>query len=116
MKGDHPRIRGEHLEDYDPMVIDEGSSPHPRGALFQIGSGRCAIRIIPASAGSTHAGSTGPPPWEDHPRIRGEHVLALWVDDVIEGSSPHPRGARPPPSPRGSRTRIIPASAGSTAL
>ena len=33
----------------------------------------------------------------DHPRIRGEHVVPLGVGDHPGGSSPHTRGAPPPP-------------------
>ena len=52
--------------------------------------------------------------FEDHPRIRGEHVAQIPGKIVKAGSSPHTRGAR-----RGSRrpsagTGIIPAYAGST--
>ena len=70
--------------------------------------------IIPAYAGSTGSISSAGRSLADHPRIRGEHFVA--VDDVEErmGSSPHTRGA-----PKYSREcdmdgRIIPAYAGST--
>ena len=50
----------------------------------------------------------------DHPRIRGEHEEAMTPEEVMEGSSPHTRGARRkralPAFPGG----IIPAYAGST--
>ena len=52
---DHPRIRGEH----HPMTLykssSSGSSPHPRGALVLRAGRDGALRIIPASAGSTLA-------------------------------------------------------------
>ena len=112
---DHPRIRGEHdmhqLLDASSMwiipayagstfsvplvtALDMGSSPHTRGAPSERGRGAC---------------------WcQDHPRIRGEHAIALsrwnvalgiipayagstrffgkiWAKSV--GSSPHTRGA-----------------------
>ena len=113
--GDHPRIRGEHGQERQQdepvygiipayagstglMVIDldvdEGSSPHTRGARRD-GCDEGHLR-------------------QDHPRIRGEHVIVLFevfrpsgiipayagstcsslvTVDGYRGSSPHTRGA-----------------------
>ena len=91
---DHPRIRGEH----DDVTAD---GEHPLG-------------IIPAYAGSTPC-SWAACPWVwDHPRIRGEHEGAGERIPERCGSSPHTRGARPPPEKRPGLARIIPAYAGST--
>ena len=52
-KGDHPRMRGEHLQINADHLITRGSSPHARGALerhFIVGDD---FGIIPACAGST---------------------------------------------------------------
>ena len=111
----HPRMRGEHRQ----------AGPTP-----------AAVRgIIPACAGSTRpregterrpGGSTPhargaptrlPPSAadvRDHPRMRGEHNVALLMGVAKAGSSPHARGA-----PEGFELRIlgagiIPACAGST--
>ena len=52
---DHPRIRGEHSDDHRQRILDEGSSPHTRGALPP-SARRSSIRgIIPAYAGSTRS-------------------------------------------------------------
>ena len=55
---DHPRIRGEHLENVDAFSKTRG--------------------IIPASAGNTYFIRSYEAEKRDHPRIRGEH-LHFWV-------------------------------------
>ena len=52
-----------------------GSSPHTRGALSAPARLRARTGIIPAYAGSTEKPSEIPPTHEDHPRIRGEHLI-----------------------------------------
>ena len=111
---DHPRIRGEHGSRSAPQPGPRGSSPHTRGA-------RCArlpesyrSRIIPAYAGSTAPARRPSLGRGDHPRIRGEHEAERLRRRPRRGSSPHTRGARPPPEKRPGLARIIPAYAGST--
>ena len=114
LPADHPRIRGEHLNERAARQRRKGSSPHTRGALRQQHLPCPGCRIIPAYAGSTaaahhilpldsriipaYAGSTcrgvgfaccrG-----DHPRIRGEHRKMRAMAGNLKGSSPHTRGA-----------------------
>ena len=57
VKGDHPRMRGEHLLRSAPVLTGAGSSPHARGTRR---TGR---------TGGRHVG--------DHPRMRGEHHSLL---------------------------------------
>ena len=111
---DHPRIRGEHQDGPEIIVVEDGSSPHTRGAQTRLQERPDRRRIIPAYAGSTQV-STRPlaPAW-DHPRIRGEHPVPTPSAAGEGGSSPHTRGARLDPAPQGKRARIIPAYAGST--
>ena len=111
---DHPRIRGEHNPRSCSTVAVSGSSPHTRGA--HIAAPRCARPrgIIPAYAGSTNAQASGWGNEADHPRIRGEHQLALMKPGDLVGSSPHTRGARGRPRIYPISSRIIPAYAGST--
>ena len=111
---DHPRIRGEHGSGPTRRSSSSGSSPHTRGA--QSPRHRWSRRggIIPAYAGSTVLYSRNWTRVQDHPRIRGEHALALLLWRGEAGSSPHTRGA-----PRAGicmrlSIRIIPAYAGST--
>ena len=91
-----------------------GSSPHTRGARLMVDDGIDSRRIIPAYAGSTAAAPPAPTTSRDHPRIRGEHQLALIKPGDLVGSSPHTRGARQAILPVSSLARIIPAYAGST--
>ena len=91
-----------------------GSSPHTRGARWHAALLSEPVRIIPAYAGSTAAerylfGAIG-----DHPRIRGEHDLAVFLDHTRAGSSPHTRGAPDLLRDSGYEAGIIPAYAGST--
>ena len=58
-----------------PPLAKFGSSPHTRGALRAEPSWRPDVRIIPAYAGSTGGKLTISCLRQDHPRIRGEHVL-----------------------------------------
>ena len=111
---DHPRMRGEHADDGCECPDEWGSSPHARGAhtpslVLQLVDG-----IIPACAGSTRHLVPDPELVGDHPRMRGEHSLAIVVTRPPRGSSPHARGARPRGDPLRAAQGIIPACAGST--
>ena len=132
---DHPRGCGEHMSSENDDLPYSGSSPRMRGARMAAAWFWMATRIIPADAGSTcrmllstmcpmriipaDAGSTTRRPRSssrqpDHPRGCGEHSERL-EDHLNEpGSSPRMRGARWHPHSWASRSRIIPADAGST--
>ena len=114
MSMDHPRIRGEHSTRWSPPSWNPGSSPHTRGAHFEVVVDPIQLGIIPAYAGSTPATRPAPRRCEDHPRIRGEHGKASFYDGLPSGSSPHTRGAPPPTQVGVETTGIIPAYAGST--
>ena len=75
----------------------DGSSPLTRGAPDMIYAGQVISRIIPAYAGSTYALRSYPSPWQDHPRLRGEHFPHSSMQDAMSGSSPLTRGALRPP-------------------
>ena len=131
---DHPRMRGEHLSmtrtafrlggssphargAHTVEVIDErlgGSSPHARGAPDLLAVNRGVDGIIPACAGSTKCY----PPFcyavRDHPRMRGEHLVARLPMLSTRGSSPHARGAPDQCITSCMPFGIIPACAGST--
>ena len=111
---DHPRIRGEHPRSCSTVAVSLGSSPHTRGARGPDHDRDWAVGIIPAYAGSTPPWSAGRPSPTDHPRIRGEHAVAIVKAAWEGGSSPHTRGAHRSDHPCHSRLRIIPAYAGST--
>ncbi len=134
LNSDHPRLRGEHLHQQVLEAESGGSSPPTRGARHLEPSADRVCGIIPAYAGSTvaaflrwwlggiipaYAGSTswlsrGSMRLEDHPRLRGEHVLPDGRQAAVPGSSPPTRGAPPARRGRGRRRGIIPAYAGST--
>ena len=92
--GDHPRIRGEHSDEFRPVEY--------------------IPRIIPAYAGSTFDSEFLWGPGTDHPRIRGEHVHIEAPRCPQMGSSPHTRGALARRAHMAQIRRIIPAYAGST--
>ena len=71
-----------------------GSSPHTRGAQAGTDTTSESWRIIPAYAGSTGHVEGAFHFWPDHPRIRGEHIFVRVARLILEGSSPHTRGAR----------------------
>ena len=98
------------------MTVDQGSSPHTRGARANNYGAFRRDRIIPAYAGSTDRGWQRKPASGDHPRIRGEHdLMAKWFGK-IGGSSPHTRGAHADNLHCREASGIIPACAGSTAM
>ncbi len=111
---DHPRARGEHPETVWYPTGREGSSPRTRGAPEGVRRERDGAGIIPAHAGSTTRWWSGSPRIWDHLRARGEHLNGDDVTQILGGSSPRTRGARPCDGPGGPGRGIIPAHAGST--
>ena len=74
-RGDHPRMRGEHVG-LDPFKsLAKGSSPHARGTLPRRNPRRHGMGIIPACAGNTTSPWRGCESFRDHPRMRGEHAF-----------------------------------------
>ena len=92
-RGDHPRIRGEHVAWCQVAGGVGGSSPHTRGARQPKPRNLPEERIIPAYAGSTRILALAHRLSPDHPRIRGEHAGARAYTPSRPGSSPHTRGA-----------------------
>ena len=91
---DHPRIRGEHLNERAARQRRKGSSPHTRGARRRVAPRAHGVWIIPAYAGST--------------------TMRACSARSGAGSSPHTRGARIEYQGGDMYARIIPAYAGST--
>ena len=112
--GDHPRIRGEHVERVEDNCDARGSSPHARGAQRNNTISPGCARIIPACAGSTQSGDKAKGTFRDHPRMRGEHSISSAIRLQFAGSSPHARGALLDHDARHLGPGIIPACAGST--
>ena len=111
---DHPRMRGEHCGTFRHLRAAMGSSPHARGARRYVLGVHYRRGIIPACAGSTTTRIRACPRRRDHPRMRGEHSVSIELMYVVEGSSPHARGAPVGVDDLVRRGGIIPACAGST--
>ena len=114
IRGDHPRVRGEHAPSRSALMSLLGSSPRARGAHLRGTIGIDEEGIIPACAGSTHHVRAAHVSLRDHPRVRGEHCSMLRAWGSTRGSSPRARGAQAVIVPPDLRQGIIPACAGST--
>ena len=88
----HPRVCGEHVA----FPIDDfpynGSSPRVRGTflLFALFTG--INRLIPACAGNIDSHEDTQDAQPAHPRVCGEHSVAIQMADTATGSSPRVRG------------------------
>ena len=77
LKQDHPRLRGEHLFDRDGSTGAQGSPPLTRGTLENYETNDEWNRITPAYAGNTASDHEKKHDFEDHPRLRGEHLQSI---------------------------------------
>ena len=107
-------MRGEHLPRFTHLILDEGSSPHARGAPPPLHAPDPGRGFIPACAGSTRRRRCRAPWPRDHPRMRGEHEVEATITTYDPGSSPHARGAPVGVLDADAPAGIIPACAGST--
>ena len=114
--GDHPRMCGEHVLDWESQDNPQGSSPHVRGARSPSTRRRGRRGIIPACAGSTPTRRMTSCTARDHPRMCGEHASRPVLPRGARGSSPHVRGALGNATMLILAIGIIPACAGSTEL
>ena len=96
--------------------VTAGSSPRMRGTPYAFCPPSLGLGIIPAYAGNTIGSRTAPSICRDHPRVCGEHSMALIYHFGILGSSPRMRGTHRPRSHRSRGCGIIPAYAGNTFL
>ena len=111
---DHPRSRGVYSGRIYMCSGPQGSSPLARGLPPPNPPTHLRDRIIPARAGFTPLGVTGPRISSDHPRSRGVYAVRPPAGARIQGSSPLARGLPPGPRPGQVDRRIIPARAGFT--
>ena len=111
---DHPRVCGEHETHPVTVAMTLGSSPRVRGTPVVVLSVSVRFGIIPACAGNTRDGLTQRrAPW-NHPRVCGEHTLAIIEPFSNQGSSPRVRGTQGCSAGRVKVSGIIPACAGNT--
>ena len=114
VRGSSPRMRGTPSSWILSCVVLAGSSPRMRGTL-EAGTGtKDNPGIIPAYAGNTSMGSPLPSGNGDHPRVCGEHIMALRFAVPSLGSSPRMRGTHVGDVLGGQGDGIIPAYAGNT--
>ena len=75
---DHPRVCGEHCRGVPADLLGRGSSPRMRGTRIVSVSRPDKPGIIPAYAGNTVRLMRDRPNGRDHPRVCGEHLIAVW--------------------------------------
>ena len=113
---DHPRLRGEHHSSYTSFPLSQGSPPPTRGTHRILSSLLACPRITPAYAGNTLKAELSQKLEEDHPRLRGEHLMKLDRDQLLEGSPPPTRGTPKPDILTIYFSGITPAYAGNTSI
>ena len=89
---DHPRTRGEKCVITLFLCVITGSPPHTRGKVQNWKRMYQDNRITPAHAGKRLSPAVVMPIIRDHPRTRGEKVVAGSRDANHKGSPPHTRG------------------------
>ena len=113
-EGEHPRVRGENVVDYDPLGHGVGTSPRARGkpdaSMFHLHW----TRNIPACAGKTKRCVSSAPKSAEHPRVRGENLVVDSIAHRGKGTSPRTRGKHPLGVGLEDQPRNIPAHAGKT--
>ena len=90
----HPRLCGEHQMGIFHTGTACGSSPPVRGTPSPGAACRGSRRFIPACAGNTYGMERNACRCAVHPRLCGEHLLALNIVALDGGSSPPVRGTR----------------------
>ena len=113
---DHPRLRGEHYLRRGDILLYEGSPPPTRGTHRFLCKCILLHGITPAYAGNTLTYPCYTQEYEDHPRLRGEHLLRYEVQHPIAGSPTPTRGTLLFVHSRKLNRRITPAYAGNTIL
>ena len=111
----HPRVCGENPLPGGHMARQAGSSPRVRGKLMSPAQMSQIVRLIPACAGKTVSGVRPSIPRTAHPRVCGENLNLVMIDEAWAGSSPRVRGKRALDQAKQKNDRLIPACAGKTA-
>ena len=111
---DHPRLRGEHVLFIASISVLLGSPPPTRGTRCYIRNMRVCVGITPAYAGNTISSRPCSIVFEDHPRLRGEHLRFRQIGMAQWGSPPPTRGTLLSRADDLINKRITPAYAGNT--
>ena len=88
----HPRVCGEHEDDFNKHFPHAGSSPRVRGTSVRRSRLGALLRFIPACAGNIPSASASASESAVHPRVCGEHPRPGWGGPRPVGSSPRVRG------------------------
>ena len=112
---EHPRVRGENCPLYTTIALWFGTSPRARGKHATRKPVRVRVRNIPACAGKTGHKRNRVQAAGEHPRVRGENIVASPADPRANGTSPRARGKRPLDHGQRVGWWNIPACAGKTA-
>ena len=84
----HPRVCGEYKTAEAFLIFQLGSPPRVRGILRERLLLLCPIRFTPACAGNTIAVTFRPVARAVHPRVCGEYVVLLTVEEREERFTP----------------------------
>ena len=79
---DHPRLRGENGGSNDKTDFSKGSPPLARGKRTIPSVSISIIRITPACAGKTFVWNIINHSFKDHPRLRGENLESLHIQNT----------------------------------
>ena len=109
-------MRGEDTATELHASTNRGSPPHARGRHEIEGCIERVDWITPACAGKTRIRDKRRQTLRDHPRMRGEDILAVGQAVYGLGSPPHARGRLARPQHLHKTVRITPACAGKTIL
>ena len=111
---EHPRVRGENLDDWRQLVGIEGTSPRARGKHSPSMFSTSSSRNIPACAGKTVPSPLRRSCSSEHPRVRGENREVFEGEDFYSGTSPRTRVKQVVDAEKRLDLGNIPAHAGKT--
>ncbi len=112
--GDHPRVRGDHRLEPTGSRVPRGPPPRARGPPGGACSRGRKAGTTPACAGTTRTGPRPAPGARDHPRVRGDHPIAIVSCPWGSGPPPRARGPHPRRPDRLDVHGTTPACAGTT--
>ena len=113
---DHPRLRGNYLLCIFCVFLKRGSPPLTRELQRLYDTDFDNDRITPAYAGTTNRLSYNCLSYEDHPRLRGNYLLTVFLLIPSSGSPPLTRELLMQLYPSANIMGITPAYAGTTSL
>ena len=109
---DHPRVRGEKVAGGRRGLFERGSPPRARGKELRPVHAPSRFGITPACAGKRRLFATKKELSGDHPRVRGEKVDEVLINESLLGSPPRARGKAGSRTGGGKAAGITPACAG----